>query len=51
MENNTCGNCVFFSKNLFVCFNDANEGMRVFNPNQIACAHFKPLDKNNKEKK
>lgn len=28
-----------------VCFNEANEGIRVFNPYNQTCHYFKPIEK------
>lgn len=45
MMNKTCKNCTYYSGALMVCFNEANEGIRVFNPDNQTCRYFKPIEK------
>lgn len=47
MENNTCKDCKWFSSALFVCWHEANEGIRAFEHSK-ACKYFNKLEKLNK---
>lgn len=37
---NTCDKCIYFGRGTLVCFCEANEGMRVLDPNKNSCQYF-----------
>lgn len=44
MDNNkNCITCVFYGEATIVCFNEKNEGMRVFNPTKATCQYYLKL--------
>lgn len=40
-----CKNCIFHGAFIMCCFNDKNEGIRVFNPDKQTCVYFEPINK------
>lgn len=44
--NKNCINCKYYGSIMMCCFNDKNEGIRIFNPENNTCVYFTPKDKN-----
>lgn len=40
MGKNFCKDCIFWGRDIFVCFKEENEGIRAFE-NTIACEYYK----------
>ncbi len=39
-KNKKCITCAYHGKATMVCFNDKNEGMRVYNPTNTTCPYY-----------